>query len=486
MTDEPVGREMIERLEQQRAAREAARKDPARRILVLGQSGFASRVRSYEWADVPADLNIADYDSVVIDLVPLQFDDDLRDEAFQRAVPNAREIGNLLFSKGSELITIDLLHPDRPSKQFGPWYSPVWLFWDGDQGEAIHSVSSEFSWYFGHVERYFSCFTGTYSPRDPEAESFAQANDHTANSAGLAMRSLAKTRFGKPIAVEAQLASVRTDDFGRKEPLRETDGTWIILPPLTDGTHPQAVELILRERYGVAVKASAPSWVGAFVLPRQAEADTRLDQARADQKAAAVRVAEAEHARAEAGRFARLLYEREEALEPIVLDALAELGASVEQPKRPGREDGRLTDPSGRHAILEIKSHSSGPVKLRDVRQLHQWDADAIADEDWIGKPILIVNAHASTPVGQRSAAIEGQTLRTVERFGCAVLTTSQLYQALHDDQQGALNRSEFWDAVLSADGVIDLPEPEPIQLPTENGATGDALPTADSGAESA
>jgi hypothetical protein len=48
-----------------------------RRILVLGTTPTARAVDSHQWDKLPAGLNIADYDVVIFDLVPLE-DADLR------------------------------------------------------------------------------------------------------------------------------------------------------------------------------------------------------------------------------------------------------------------------------------------------------------------------------------------------------------------------------------------------------------------------
>lgn len=102
-------------------------------------------------------------------------------------------------------------------------------------------------------------------------------------------------------------------------------------------------------------------------------------------------------------RFRKLLYEQgEDALEPVVREALQELGAQITPPQQHGHEDGRLTDPSGRNGMLEMKGRTKS-LKLADVRQLDQWVRDAIATENWQGKGILIANTYCGDPLEQRS-----------------------------------------------------------------------------------
>lgn len=69
-----------------------------------------------------------------------------------------------------------------------------------------------------------------------------------------------------------------------------------------------------------------------------------------------------------------------------------------------GRDDGRLTDPTGRNGILEIKGRA-GALCVSDVRELHDWVSDAIANEGWQGKGLLIANLRCNEPPGQRHSS---------------------------------------------------------------------------------
>jgi len=154
-----------------------------------------------------------------------------------------------------------------------------------------------------------------------------------------------------------------------------------------------------------------------------------------------------------------MLYETgEDVLEPVVRDTLRELEAEVEDPKERGKEDGRVVDPTGRNAMLEIKG-PKGTLRLRDVRQLFDWMNDANFKEGWTGKGILIVNAYHDTPLEQRVEPFPDPCIKSAERLELCLMTTSQLFRTLVVHQHGELDTNEFWDIVFNTNGVCSLPD---------------------------
>jgi len=164
---------------------------------------------------------------------------------------------------------------------------------------------------------------------------------------------------------------------------------------------------------------------------------------------------------AEEGRFKKILYETgEEVLEPIVLDVLSELGASIQIPKTKGKEDGRIVDPSGREGTVEIKGRS-GPLRIDDVRQAHQWVADRTAYEECPSKGILIANLCKDQHPLARSKVFPDNCVKAAENFCISLVTTTQLFHALMLHQKGDLDLAEFWNAVYEANGICQFPELE-------------------------
>jgi hypothetical protein len=138
--------------------------------------------------------------------------------------------------------------------------------------------------------------------------------------------------------------------------------------------------------------------------------------------------------------------------------ALATLGANVTEPAAAGREDGRLVDPAGREAVLEIKGVGRG-IKLDHVRELREWTDDMLAQEGCEAKGLLIANVLAAQPPSDRGAPVAGGTLGLAKRWQQCLFTTTQLFAAIVADQERGLDREAFWRAVFDTDGVAPLPD---------------------------
>lgn len=222
-----------------------------------------------------------------------------------------------------------------------------------------------------------------------------------------------------------------------------------------------AVELILRERYALGVEQAPPDWVQMYPLPNEGPFEEEIRRHELEVLDLQEQLSLAHRRLDEQQRFRGLLYEQgEEVLEPIVRDALRALGAHVQEPQQRGREDGRLTDPFGRSAMLEIKGRS-GVLRLSDVRQLQDWTSDAVAQEDWSGKGILIANLRCSDPPNERSDVFPDNAKQAAERFQQCLFTTTQLFRALRAHQRGELALQDFWDTIFNTEGVCELPDLE-------------------------
>ena len=243
------------------------------------------------------------------------------------------------------------------------------------------------------------------------------------------------------------------------DPVVGHSGHVFLLPRPTEGTLEEAIDFLLRDRYEVVTEDRRPDWVDRFELPKE-----MAPREVAAERYEAARQAFLEHQEAQAeaereARFRKLLYETgEEALEPVVRDALRQLGATVEDPKEKGREDGRLTYPPERRGMLEVKGRRA-TLRLSDVRELDQWVRDEIVD--WPSKGILIACLQNETPPGERRDLFPDNCVAFAERTDICLMTTTQLYEALRRHQLGELDADAFFETIFSTHGVCDLSEVE-------------------------
>jgi hypothetical protein len=120
-----------------------------KRILVLGSAPHGRQVTAYAWDELPADLNVADYDVVILNFVPL------RDQEFaskvnqQKRFPDRDKFSLLLFRPGSEIIVID-----EPVPGFARGWLPILPKFEYNAGHEVVLKDTHFEYYFRHVRRW--------------------------------------------------------------------------------------------------------------------------------------------------------------------------------------------------------------------------------------------------------------------------------------------------------------------------------------------
>jgi len=93
------------------------------------------------------------------------------------------------------------------------------------------------------------------------------------------------------------------------------------------------------------------------------------------------------------------------------------------------REDGRLRDPSGRPAVLEIKGRT-GDLKLSDVNQLLQWRDEA----DGLGKSHKEssgATSNAKPTLVSAKRVFPDNAKSRAQALGLCLITTGQIFAAL-------------------------------------------------------
>jgi hypothetical protein len=332
-------------------------------------------------------------------------------------------------------------------------------------GEVIRSITERWAFWFRGVKHF--AWHLLRAPVPPE-ERYRHETAVAAAPAGVSFiypewRSLAETRFGEPIGIDLRLVGVAaTVDKWGQEQIREVAqaGRIYWLPELTELPCEQGVDLLLREFLGVAAEAPKPQWIEAYSLPRETAALREVEERRKALEGARRSLREAEAAAEREARFGKLLHEQgKEALEPVVRETLSQLGAEVQEPVKPGIEDGRIVDPGGRTAMLEIKG-LTGQLRLEDVRQLDGWMRTAIA-EGWDGKGMIVANLKLSDAPPVRSDLVAPNAVAFAERVGICILTTPQLFEALRRQQDGELDAKSFWDVAFATSGLAALPDPK-------------------------
>src|SRR6266480_2359646 len=185
------------------------------RILILGSEGYGRPVRSHGWSSLPVDLNVADYDTLILDFTGV--------EEYPVPVilnpPPLEQFARLIFSEGSLVIAIG--SPDREiqmmrrgepgvSDAATTWWMPFDLAVIREGGEAIESVEDEWTFWFERLDRYEWYFSGKFTPAPGRIEAFQAVSGA---NVGLITTPVASTRFGSALGLSLALGAYR-DHFG--------------------------------------------------------------------------------------------------------------------------------------------------------------------------------------------------------------------------------------------------------------------------------
>lgn len=460
--------------------RELERARP-KRYLVLGSEGHGRGVRSHRWNKLPDELNVADYDVVVLNFAA--FEDEHLAEGFPRGrLPSVESLTRLLFAPNSEIIAIgnpSTLIGSRPEQSRTPFYDsrvrcdywlPFYILVEDDFGTQYRVDADEWAAYFEHLSGWRWIATGQMQPQNQQASDYLRPVSDAAQDLVAALEPIATTRYEKLIALRIHVRAIRytryldnfdvvaqPDPSSREVVLEASPAFWLPTPDRVSA--PDAIDTILRERYGIAQEARTPEWVAPYMLPDEAPIDAEIAELEEERRELEQRLCDARGRAVRAARFRLLLYEKgKDVLEPVVRETLRALVALVEDPETEGIEDGKLFREEGR-AILEIKGRT-GPIKQDDVRQVVQWASEAKLKDGVEYKPLIIGNPHCEKALEERGDVLAPNAATYARNGAVAVVTTTQLFEALRQKQTGTFHEARFWKAVFETSGVAQLDEP--------------------------
>lgn len=452
--------------------------DRSKRFLILGSVGHGRLVDSYAWNELPRDLNVADYDVVILNFASFEEDPALAEGIQTDLLPSQGDFARLLLVPGGEVIVVG--RPDceigpKPDQDEGPFVSrtrvdywlPCWLGIEQKSGESIDLTDAAWQEYFEDVPAWSWFFTGVET-KFPDPTNYLRPVAPNANWIGCATRPIAQTRFKKSIAMTLRFSAERTYRYnppsgpGSLDGLLEGSETisegsllhWLPSPAKVTGA--EAIDKLLRTRYGLEAEARVPEWVQNHGLPAEKPIRDEIVSLEQESFELAERLAETRRQAEAAADPRKLLYEQGTPLEIVVFSALREVGAKVFEPHTKGIEDGLMECSAGK-AILEIKGRG-GPIKLDDVRQITQWASDARLRDGAERKPLIVGNPFRNTPVEQRQEVLAPNAKQAAINGKIAVLTTAQLFEALVRAQEDELDTDEFWRTVLGSDGPVVWP----------------------------
>lgn len=421
-----------------------------RRVLIIGAENQDICSKNYLWEQIPSNLNISDYDVLIIYLpsllsLALSLSDKnkllqkIDDNQFSRLIFNTK--GTVYYIGNPELLLnyssfIDFWLP----------FKPEFLF---DGGEVINKIHPDYESYFKNIDVWRFCLSHeSWEKRGDIDKYLSSSGIYDSKSIRVGTISvLAKTKEGLPVAFGVYFITAQN-----------ISSSIYWLPSFTKESNHSEIDILMKDILGIGIETPPPDWMKNYRLPKELSVISELNKINQKISTLIDKRRKTEEELAYESRFASILFEKgDEILEPKVRELLIYLGAKVEESKVKGEDDGKLFY-SDKVAVIEIKGHKTG-LRRRDVLQLGGYVAKH-SQEDLIKyKGLLFANlfSEIDPKLRHKEELYPLNTLEAAEFSKIALITTGQLYKALEQKQHGEFDEKAFWDNIFKTVGASDI-----------------------------
>jgi len=241
--------------------------------------------------------------------------------------------------------------------------------------------------------------------------------------------------------------------------LHDYTGPVVFLPEI-NATEEETLKIVLRDLCDVEILTPEPDWVKQYVAPGQKSIDEKISIHREAIKKEKKYLEKDEDKRIEVRECLKLLYAGETELEPVVWNILEKLGATVERPKNPGKEDGWVSVEIGNAkylGVLEIESTTKNQFTEKGIEQLAKWKDRGTRLRHEKYKGILIGNSCRNKPPNGRPYPFADDWRKTANISEICVLTTADLYRLYELQCCGKFDANIFWVDVFETDGILNI-----------------------------
>lgn len=455
------------------------------KLALIGAEGYQRlsqehRVDCFPWDKIATIENLRDYDTVVIDLLSLGLDSRTSPETLRTGKVNWEAFHHVLnpvsmrdiLGDGSIIVVGDprfsirrnegtSAQPAYYTKPFLAW-TGIKFYWDNQPGDTV-SFASE--WDHGHFKEYVKHLKRwDYSLRSFELDldvlgKLYNIGKDSAFVPRLNTDLFCQNRYGGALAFTTSINIERkgTYAYGSEAVVELGHVTYL---PKIELTEDETLVLILRDLCGIEAPLPEPPWITEYVAPGQETVDEEIQQIETRIEATLQEYREATTRRANTRICLQLLYERGLALESAVQKVLALIGASVEVPANPGKEDGWISVSIGTdklEAVLEIKGTKNPQFDETGIRQLLDWVHRGIEMRQKKYKGIFIGNSYVNNPPKERPDPFADNWRKSAELHNFAALRSEDLYLIYVLHSLGKLDTNRFWQDLFNKNGVLDV-----------------------------
>jgi hypothetical protein len=458
------------------------------KVLLVGAAGYqrASEglsVSCFSWSQISRITNIRDYDNVVLNLLGLE-DVGARDavdwHTFEQILTFAFAI-DVLRNGGTIIVVGDprFLLTAKSSGQVIPMHPFLtWtganFAWDPEPGDTVRFVDSydnrSFADYASHLRQWDYSLGRAVADEETLKTRFKLGRLSKAGYA-LELESdvICYNRYRNALLFVLRWQFTKEGYRGTREVL-ETLGPIVFLPRISLGED-ETLQVVLRDLCGVEAPLPEPEWLQTYSVPGQQKVDEEILQIRADVDSHLGRLRDAEVERTSLRQCLKLLYERETVLEPVVREILRRLGAHVEDPTEPNKEDGWVVIKDGDdtlEGVLEIKSTRADQFSEDGRKQLLDWVDRGRTLREKNYKGIFIGSNAVDKPLPERPWAFSDSWAKAASLSNTVALKTEDVYLAYFLSASGKIQALGFWRKLFSTSGILDMREYRELLRPSE------------------
>lgn len=445
-----------------------------RKIIMLGCKGYQRSaddilVDCFSWDDISKIKNIRDYDTLVVNLLSLpssKFPPN-GDIIFEHLnIVSTLEIiqnGGEIIVIGDPRFEVEVTDNDDKNKKiqrpFLRW-TGIDFLWDDSPGDTKifkddYSHRS-FQNYISHLNDWKYSLKGLKLDAERVIQFFNREFFLTKSyKLDVKKDDFCYNRYKNAIAFSVQIG-IFTE---RKEEELLLYGPIHFLPKI-DKSEDETIQIVLRDLCEVEAELPEPVWLKDYNAPGQEKIDKKIEQVTLDINNGFQDLKRTREEREKIRTCLKLLYEREYALEPATRDILRALGAHVEDPSEPGKEDGWVVVPYGERnyeGVLEIKSTKSDQFNEDGRKQILDWIDRGIRLREKKYKGIFIGNSAVDKPLNERPWAFSDSWQKSAKLSEICVIKTEDLYMIYLLKQGGKLDTSKFWKILFETNGVFDI-----------------------------
>lgn len=458
-----------------------------RKIVIIGVKGYRTatenrNVASFPWDELTKVKNLADYDIIILNL-PSITSTTVDWSAFTKML-NLETMKDVLRHEGQFIVIgdprfmvpISKTGQQEVTEQPFLFWTGMSFYWDPLPGNTVdfkryisHPVLKGPSRSFDDYDNYVGQLKSwKYSLRavEPDLEALGQGLQlEILEKPGAEIKAIlygfATNRYKSNLAFSVNLFIGKPrNHYGTTswESIIEF-GPIIFLPDIGVGED-ETLRLVLNDVCKVQLERPEPEWVEKMKAPGQEAVDREIERLRSEAAALIEKMDVTQARKTQIRQPLKLLYDGGDSLEQTVRDVFRRLGAIVEDPTEPGKEDGWLTvgiDGKSYEAVLEIKGTEKPQFSEVGLRQLMEWKNRGIQLREKCFKGIFVGNNAIQEPPGQRlKKPFSNQWIKTAKLAEIAALLSKDLFAAYVLHESGRLDTNEFWRRLFSTNGVVD------------------------------